>query len=67
MKQDKEIYKHIPTGMFLLMDTERDSEINTYIDCDELGNIIYAKRSWSVHKQQQHRIVKGFDNLIKLK
>ena len=60
-----QIYKHTPTGMFLLLVTKRESNINTYIECDELGSIKYEIRSWKIGKgvSEQHRIVTGFKNL----
>ncbi len=69
VKQDnKHIYKHIPTGMFLLLEIKRKTDINTYVDCDELGSVIYKTRKWSMSKKthSQQRIIKGFDNLIRL-
>lgn len=62
------IYKHIPSGMFLKLIRKRESNINTYLDCDELGDVIYKVRAWAMSKRKhkQERLVKGFKNLIEL-
>lgn len=60
------IYKHIPSGMFLILVTKRKSNINTYIECDELGVVININRPWMIGKYKvspQCRIVTGFKNL----
>jgi len=41
----------------------RKHNINTFIECDNLGNPIIKKRCWSTQLQEQVVIITGFDKL----
>lgn len=43
----------------------RENNINTFIECDYLGNTIIKKRCWSTQPQEQVVIITGFDKLEK--
>jgi len=62
---EKQIYKGKENDMYYLLLRSLDS-INTFVECDELGNPIIEKRVWSLHPAEQVRIFKGFDKLIKV-
>lgn len=61
------------TQIFRLKGTEnyyklkqvREHNINTFIECDNLGNTIIKKRCWSTQPQEQVVIITGFDKLEK--
>lgn len=59
-------YKHT-NGMFLKLIKKRTSNVNTYIEVDELGVPIKEKRKWSCRPEFQYRIVTGFNNLTEIK
>lgn len=59
------IYKNKVTGEYLQLLKIRDSNVNTYLQIDKDGNPIIKKRAWSHHPDEQRRIIKGFENLIK--
>ena len=60
------IYKH-KNGMFLKLIKKRESNVNTYIQVDELGVPIIQKRNWSSRPETQNRLVTGFENLTEIK
>ena len=60
------IYKH-KNGMFLKLIIKRRSDVNTYIQVDELGVPIIKERKWNCRPTTQNRIVTGFENLTEIK
>ncbi len=61
------IYKHKVSGEFLRLLKLRESNVNTYLQVDELNQPIILKRRWSTRPDEQRRLIKGFDNLIEIK
>ena len=53
--------------MFLKLIIKRRSDINTYIQVDELGVPIIKERKWNCRPTTQNRIVTGFENLTEIK
>ena len=61
------IFKHKPSGIFCRLVKQRETDINTYLEVDELNNPIIKKRNWSSQpKNEQNYIISGFKNLIEL-
>ena len=62
------MYKHKEYGYYLRMIRQRESGINTYLIIDKDNNPVLKVPPWSnsKHKKEQHRIIKGFDKLVKL-
>lgn len=60
------IYQSKVTGEYLQLLTKRESNVNTYLQVDINGVPIIKKRRWTHHPTEQMRIIKGFDNLIKV-
>ena len=63
---DKKVFKHLPSGSFLLLLKKHKFEINMYLECDEQGTPIKKKRAWSHQPQTQERIVTGYKNLCQV-
>lgn len=57
------ILRHKPSGELLRLVTLRKSNVNTYVVVDDIGEPIIEKRKWSIHPDQQLRLIKGFNNL----
>lgn len=60
-----QIFKLKGSESYYKLKTVRENNINTFIECDYLGNIIIKKRSWSTQPQEQVVIITGFDKLEK--
>lgn len=60
----RDILKHKLSGELLRLATERPSGVNTYIQVDTHGNPTFEKRPWSFRRENQFRIIKGYENLI---
>jgi len=61
------ILRHIDSGELLVLVRKRKSDVNTFVVVDESGKPIIKKRSWNGRKDEQLRIIKGFNNLIQYK
>ena len=59
----KKIYKHLPTGRLLLLLKTKVAGINVFLECDQQGNAIIKKRSWSTRPQEQRIILKNCNKL----
>lgn len=62
---EKQIFRLKGTDNFYKLKTDRENNINTFIECDNLGNTIIKKRCWSTQPQEQVVIITGFDKLEK--
>ena len=62
---EKQIFRLKGTDNFYKLKTARENNINTFIECDNLGNTIIKKRCWSTQPQEQVVIITGFDKLEK--
>ncbi len=62
----KKVFKHIPSGIFILLLKKYKFEINMYLECDEQGTPIKKKRAWSHQPQTQEIIVTGYKNLFQV-
>jgi hypothetical protein len=60
------LFKHKLDGNYYRLVTQRESNVNTFLEVDELNIPIVKKREWSHHPQEQIAIMMGFKNLIKL-
>lgn len=60
------MYKHKYKELYLKLIKTRESNINSFLEVDELGVPIVKKRNWSVRPQKQLILMIGFDKLIKL-
>ncbi len=61
-----ELFKHKFSGVFYRLTKKRKSNVNTYLEVDELNTPIVKKRKHSFHPQEQSCIIIGFDKLIKI-
>jgi hypothetical protein len=57
------LYRNKSTGEYLKLYRVRESGINTYVQVDEKGNEVLIKRSWSVRKQKQLRLISDLRSL----
>lgn len=62
----KQIFKHKENGKYYKTHVERETNINTFVECDKDGNETIEKRPWSEHPEKQYAVLKGFDRLEKV-
>ena len=60
------LFKHKSSGIFYRLVKERKSNVNTYLEVDELNKPTIKKREWKQHSTSQIAIIIGFKNLIEL-
>lgn len=61
------IFKHKKSGELMRLIRSRESGVNTFVVVDDKNIPITKKVGWSIHIQEQLRIVLGFDNLQEIK
>ena len=60
------VFKHKLNGKYYRLVTQRESNVNTYVEVDKNNNIILKTGFWTDKEYEQDAIIRGFENLTEI-
>ena len=60
------VFKHKLDGKYYRLVTQRESNVNTYVEVDKENKIILRTGLWTSKEYEQDAVIRGFGKLIEL-